>query len=307
MSPFHFEHQAMATQFYLSISGESAEYAHGAAVQCFQRLDELERMLSRFIADSDISRINRSKAGDQVLLDHETWQVLKQAIQVQLWTQGAFDIGIAEHMKIFQASKQGILNTYEMTNALATAQVQKQQASIYLHPQAPILACINEGMQIDLGGIGKGYALDQLALLLQELDIVNYFISAGDSTILTRGRRQEDSNWHMNVAASSVQHSLVLENISVSASGTFHQGGHIFDPRTGKNANISEYDRLWVACTNAAYADALSTGLFLLSPDELEQTRTDIPEIIWVAYSKDGKIHFLPEKNVHLKEVASSS
>lgn len=297
----NFEHQAMATRFLLTISGEEPEYAQSVAQRCFQRLDELEEILSRFVAGSDISRINKLKAGAQLALENETWDVIKQAIQVQQWTQGTFDIGVAEHMNIFRAAKEGILNEFEMTNALEKAQEEKLKASLYVDPEKPYFYCIKPGMLFDLGGIGKGYALDQLALLLQEMDIENYSISAGDSTLLTHGFPEEAEHWGHSLASSEEQKNLSLKDIAVSASGTFHQGNHIFDPRTGKNTRVSEFDRIWVACQKAAYSDAFSTGLYLHSIAEIENIVKNVPEISWVAYSMEGKLFFIDRNNVHLE------
>ena len=195
----------MATQYLLTIAGETFEYAEGAAIRCFQRLDELEMKLSRFVADSDISRMNKLKEGEQLPIETETWEVMKQAIQVQQWTGGTFDIGVAEHMNIYRATKQGILSEYEMTKALEKAQQEKLAASLYLDPDQPRFYCIKQGMQFDLGGIGKGYALDQLALVLAEMDIYNYTISAGDSTVLVKGHPVHLPFWQYPIASSQEQ------------------------------------------------------------------------------------------------------
>ncbi len=293
-----FEHQAMATQYLLSIVEEERAFAEEVATQCFQLLDELELKLSRFVPDSDISRMNKLKAGGELWIDRETWEVLQQAIQVQQWTNGNFDIGVGEHMNIFRAAKQGLLNAFEMNKALETAQAEKQAASLYLDPEHPRFYCVKAGMQFDLGGIGKGYALDQLAHLLMELEVGNYSINAGESTVMTAGLKADGKPWQFTLANTYVQQQIQIANLVVSASGTFHQGQHIFDPRTGKNNGISEIDRVWVACEKGAFSDAFSTGLFLLSVSEITALVDEVSEIIWVAYSKEEELVFLPQKKV---------
>ncbi len=297
---FHFEHQAMATQFTLAIVDQDPEDAKWAALQCFKRLDELELKLSRFVPDSDISRINTLKADEQLLLDRETWEVMKLAIQVQQWTQGAFDIGVAEHMNIFRATKQGILNEFEMALALEKAQKHKLKASLYLDPSEPKFYCMKEGMQFDLGGIGKGYALDQLASVMKTQGIQNYSIGAGNSTFLSVGVDAQGNPWQHTLASETMKNTILANNFGISASGTFHQGNHIFDPRTGKNRLVSAVDRLWVAATNATLADALSTGLYLLSIPEIETLAENLDEIRWVYYSKDGKLFRTSQNSVNL-------
>ncbi|MEL7220218.1 MAG: FAD:protein FMN transferase [Bacteroidota bacterium] len=298
---YHFEHQAMATYFKLTIAKEEENYAAGAAQACFERLDQLELILSRFVPDSDVSRINRMTAGQELPLERETWDVLHQAISVQAWTAGTFDVGVGAYMDIFRAGKQGVLNAYEVARALEKAQKVKASASLYIDPEWPRAYCVTPGVHFDLGGIGKGYALDQLALLLADLDIENYTISAGDSTLLIRGAPSpEHQYWQFTLTSANERRLLQLTDIAVSATGTTQQGKHIFDPRSGTNTGLSSYDRLWVACPIAAYADALSTGLFLLPPDQLRALLAERPEISWAAYSLEGELIILENNNVSL-------
>lgn len=294
----HFEHDAMATQFTLTIDNEDLDYAESASLQVFDLIDKLELQLSRFIPDSDISRINRMKANDQLPIDFETWEVMKFAIDMQSISNGAFDIGVARHMDIFRASKQGILNEFEMTNALSLVQSEKLEAGIFIDPEKPMAYCVKEGVQFDLGGIGKGYALDKAKSLLEDLDIGTYTLSAGDSTVLLSNDIRHKPSWQYSIASSKDKMDLELSNIVVSASGTFYQGNHIFDPRTGSNELTNTYHRLWVASESAAYSDAFSTALFLLSEDEVRALVNESEKITWVAYSKDGNLQFLSKNNI---------
>ena len=84
----------------------------------------------------------------------------------------------------------------------------------------------------------------------------------------------------------------------MSASGTFHQGNHIFDPRTGKNSGVSEFDRIWVASKKAAYSDAFATGFFLQSVKEIENIPTNTN---WLALSPDYRTIVTSDDNRRLK------
>lgn len=294
-----FEHSAMATEFYLVIENETEEYAESASVQVFELIDSLEQKLSRFIPDSDISRINRMKPEEQMPIDFETWDVIKQAIEVSQLTHGAFDIGVARHLDIFRATKQGILNQYEASQALKKVQVEKHEASIFIDPEKPMVYCVKRGFQFDLGAIGKGYALDRVKLLMKELDIETFSMSAGDSTILVSNDKEVKAAWGFPIAAAEEKRQVSLDNHSVSASGTFYQGNHIFDPRTGKNDFSPQYQRVWVATQEASYSDAFATAFFLLEEDDISKLVESSKKIIWVAYSKDGNLHFLPENAIY--------
>lgn len=302
MTKYEFEHQAMATQFHIEIVGETREDAEHAAMLCFRRIDELELILSRFVPDSDISRINRMESGDELMLDHETWQVLKQSIEIQLQTQGAFNIGIAEYINIFRATKEGILSHFEMTNALKTAFGETQKASVYVDPEIPKIYCLHQGMKFDLGAIGKGFALDQLNLLLEELEIDNYAINIGNSTVLVKGRSKEEVYWGFTLSSTKEEIPLELNDVAISASGTFYQGDHIFDPRTGLNSFEKLYDRVWVASKSAASSDAYATACFLLEKPILEEIVLNNSEVAWIALSEQGKIEFIGQNHVPLKQ-----
>ena len=84
----------------------------------------------------------------------------------------------------------------------------------------------------------------------------------------------------------------------VSASGIYFQGNHIFDPRTGSNNFIPAYDRVWVAASDASYSNAFSTAFFLLSIKEIEEIVNRNEKIIWMAYSKDGALNFVPQNDI---------
>ena len=299
---YEFEHQAMATRFSIQIVGEEYEDAETASMLCFQRLDALELVLSRFVPDSDISRINRMKSGDELLLDFETWDVLKKAIAIHQKTDGAFDIGVAEYVDVFRATKQGILSDFEMANAMQSVFKKAQNASIYVDPETPKIYCVQEGMTFDLGAIGKGFALDQLSELLEEMSIKNYVINAGNSSVLAKGVSKNASCWSFPISSTHEEFAVQLNNSAVSATGTFFQGDHIFDPRIGQNVCNSLYERVWVSSQSAALSDAYSTACFLLEKEQLNELLQNNPEIAWIAISENGKIQFFTQKNIPLAQ-----
>lgn len=293
MNSFRFEHAAMATEFVLIIKNEGKDYAQSAAQQVFQLIDDLEAKLSRFRPDSDIARINKMKAKDQLPLDRETWEIMQMAISISGLTAGSFDIGVARHMDIFRATKEGILSEYEMTQALEKAQTYKEQAQLFLDPEKPMMYCVQPGIQFDLGGIGKGYALDSVHELMIDLEIENYCLSAGESTISFQNNTEVLPHWDYPISSKAEQKQMELSNIVVSASGTSFQGQHIFDPRTGKNDFAPQYQRVWVAANSAALSDALSTAFFLLPLTKSKKIVQATHEIEWFAYTEGKDIIFI--------------
>jgi len=293
-----FEHQAMATYFKLVVHHEDEGYAQNAADQVFALIDEMEHRLSRFIPDSDISRINRMKANDQLALDFETWQVMKSAFHVHQMSHGAFDIGVARQMDIFRAAKQGILNEFEMNQALIKEHERKNKSAFYLDPEQALIICGEPGMQFDLGGIGKGYVLDVAKRHLRDIEVHQFSLSAGDSTVLVGNPKGKPSPWRFPISAKFEQRMIPLDNISISASGTYYQGKHLFDPRTGQNDFEAPYEMIWVAAKSAVISDAFSTATFMLKQDEIESCVSDNEDILWVAYATGGNLHFIGKNDI---------
>jgi len=288
-----FKHHAMATEFSIRIIHSDREYASQIADRCFMKIDELELKLSRFIPDSDISRINKLEEGEQVVLDDETYRCLKIAIEAMQLTHGFFDIGMAKSLDIFRGFKKGILNVTEYKNALELVFNEKQQGSIYLDPEKPILYCIKEGIKIDLGGIGKGFALDEVATVLENYDIENFSLDAGQSTIFVKNNLNEKLHWEYPIANLKTTQVLQLKNTAVSASGFYWNDKHIFNPITGSNEEVSNYERVWISSNSAAYADAFSTAFFLMDELEIADIIKKTPFINWMSYSKNGIIYTL--------------
>src|ERR1039458_5382741 len=137
-----FAHQAMATEFEIFCVHPSGEYAQQAAWAAFDLLDRLESELSRFIPNSDISRINHLAAGESARVSRWTMDCLEIAREACNQTGGAFDISLG--------------------TGLATLQLSRRVSAVRATTGA---------VRLDLGGIGKGYALDRMAEVLAEWDI----------------------------------------------------------------------------------------------------------------------------------------
>ena len=117
-----------------------------------------------------------------------------------------------------------------------------------------------DGMRIDLGGIGKGYALDQVADFLKDWDIDNALLSAGGSTVHAIGSAPDsNSGWPVNAGPPGSDPVQLRDGLALSGSGFEVQGAHIIDPRTGRPCPENESDRpiIWAVSPGAALADAL--------------------------------------------------
>jgi thiamine biosynthesis lipoprotein len=121
-------------------------------------------------------------------------------------------------------------------------------------------------MVFDLGAVGKGYALDQAAALLQDWGIENAFLNAGDSTLLALGNPPGEDAWQVTLADGA--RALTLKDRALSGSGFQVKGAHIMDPRTLRPVPVKE-SRSYALAPSAALSDALSTAFMILSEAEV--------------------------------------
>lgn len=268
----HFSHDAMNTSFSLRLRGLDESTARGMARECFDRIDLLESHLSRFIEGSDVWRINHMRAGETLYLNEACHQCLLLALEAHTQSSGLFDItlgAVIEHMKS---------HPQKTPPALA--------GMLSIHPDAPAITCIEAGREIDLGGIGKGFALDQLRTLLEEWGAHDALLSAGASTILAIGPQP----WPIDLSGTHDSLRIEICNQAISASGTTIQGNHIIHPH-GANASPREScTRVWVAARDATTAEVWSTSLMLIEPDEIAAFIASKPALKSVHIERNGRL-----------------
>ena len=262
-----FSHQAMATTFEIFIQHEDDRYAQQAAGQAFDELDRLEGELSKFIENSDISRINNRAAGQPLRIGLDAFECLKQSMQICAETYGAFNVtfGTAK----IENRKSKIENSAE---GCCVRFVKLNEADYTVELASPV--------QIDLGGVGKGFALDQMAELLREWSIDTALVHGGFSSVLALSAPAGMKGWPVTLSNPGERKQtlayLHLQGRAVSGSG-LKKGQHIIDPRTAKP--VEGKCAAWACAPDAATADALSTAFMVMSPDEIEQYCSRHPQL----------------------------
>ena len=266
-----FEHEAMHTTFSLRLRGMAEADARDIAKLSFDLLDSLEARLSRFIEDSEISRINRMHAGETLYLSEATHQCLLLALDAYLRTGGLFDITLGA--RIEHAKSGGATPAPDLRGRLI------------IHPDVPAVTCEEPGRELDLGGIGKGFALDQLHALLGEWGAQDALLSAGASSMLAFG----PTAWPADLAGAETRR-IQLANRSLSASGTGIQGAHIIHPAGTGSMPADSSTRVWVLAPTAAMAEVWSTALMLVPPAEIPDLISNEPLIREVHIEVDGAL-----------------
>jgi thiamine biosynthesis lipoprotein len=252
MTPFPtarlFTHEAMNTTFHLRICETAEATARDMARECCDHIDFLEARLSRFIEDSDVSRINRMQAGQTLYLNELTHQCLLAALDAYARTGGLFDITLGSRIEHRKSADSG--------------PVPPLTGQLTIHPDAPAVTCGAPGREIDLGGIGKGFALDQLRLLLLDWGAEGGLLTAGASSMLAFGPHA----WPVDLSGDAESERIALSNQSLSASGTAIQGSHIIHPGGEAAMPAEPCRRVWVTAPTATLAEIWSTALMLLEP-----------------------------------------
>jgi thiamine biosynthesis lipoprotein len=260
----YFAHEAMNTTFHLRIPPGDPLHRRSVSRLCFEELDRLEGHLSRFIEGSDISQINAMQAGDRLFVSEACHACLIEALRMYQETGGLFDVTLGRRIEHLKSGEEGTPPAVE--------------GHLMVDPERPLIVCEQPGRQIDLGGIGKGYALDCLREILIEWGIDSGLISAGASTQLAFG----PPGWPIELAGDGERITLPLENEALSVSGTGVQGSHIVHPDGGEVGPGLAYKRLWLTAPTAARADAWSTAILLMTDEQIDELGTDRPQRLFV-------------------------
>jgi len=205
--PAHrFAHKAMATVFEIVCAHEDRGYAGQAANAAFDLIDRLETELTRHRGSSDISRINRLRPGESVSVGAWTMECLLLARHFHTETGGAFDVSLGSGFE-----------------------------AVELMPADGVVKVHTGNIRLDLGGIGKGYAIDRAGELLREWEIARAIVHGGFSSVLVLDPPPDREGWPLTISlpgAGQVLERIVARRQAWSASG-IRKRDHIVDPRTG--------------------------------------------------------------------------
>ena len=274
-----FAHQAMATTFEAIIQYEDRTYAQQAARAAFDEVDRIEGHLSRFLETSDVTRINHLPAGQPLQLSLDTFECLKISAEVCAETAGAFDVTVGFLVDCWLDKEKKMPRT-PSPEELGFARDHTGMNLILLDEPTHAVALIDSPIRVDLGGVGKGYAVDRMADLLREWSIDRALIHGGFSSVLALDAPQDTAGWPVTLSHPRDRRRTLarvqLAGASVSGSGV-EKGRHIIDPRTGEPAEGK--GATWSIASDATRADALSTAFMIMTSDEVKNYCVGHPQV----------------------------
>ena len=281
----------MGTVFEIAAYDYSTEHASNAIEKAFHEIVRLDDLLSNYKSDSTLSRLNRSAHFHRVQVPADLYRVVEQAVEFSRFSNGKFDITVAPLVDLWKAALSG-----ESSPTLEQEKKLKEcvgYQKIELTPPDQI-AFQSPCLRLDVGAIGKGYAVDKAGEILHSAGIDTALINAGGSTTLAMGSPPGQNGWlvHLRDPSGKLDPQVILKDESVSTSEqTAHSllgmdsPGHIIDPNTGKPLQ-TQFAVSAIAKTGTV-SDALSTTLLLLGPEKgkalLQIRNKQIPTAIWIS------------------------
>lgn len=308
----------MDTVFQLKAYGPKANEAIGAA---FARLDEIEQMASTTINSSDISKINQAAGKEYVKVHPEIIKMIETAVKYSKLSNGAFDITVEPLVNLW-----GIGTDNERVPTDAEIKLKLSFVgynNISINEEDNSVKLLKEGMAIDLGGIAKGFAADEVEKVYKEYDIKGGIISLGGSSIYTVGKKPDGTPWNVGIKhprKDNGQDYVGVINLSEQALSTsgdyeryFIKDGkryhHILNPATGYPTDNGVMSVTIVVDSNIPdcnmIADVLTKTVFVSGVDNGLKFIDNIQGVSCIAITSDYKIYKSSSWNIKVDKLDS--
>ena len=261
----------MACRFELVLQGEDEPWLRAAGEEALREIERLETQLSRFLPASDVSRINARAAAEAVPVEPWLLDLLKKSLRLHEATNGAFDLTVGPLMQAWGFYGEG--GRVPDADALAQARRRTGMRLVELDESQSAVRFAEDGVALDFGAIGKGYAVDEAMRILREAGVGRAFLHGGTSTMYGLGNPADAEAWNVAIVDPRAPDEPVSvvglrdEALSVSAASgkSFEfEGvcyGHVMDPRLGKPVRGAMLAATVTA--SAATGDAVSTALLV--------------------------------------------
>jgi len=262
----------MGTILEIALEGLEPQPAAEALDDLYEVATRLDRLLSIYQPESDISRLNRTAGQGRQPVDAEVEEILERSVAYSELTQGAFDVTIGPVVELWMQAADRDAPPTDFELAAARALVGANRISVV---SGEGVSLSRPGMKLDLGGIAKGYALDRMLPLLERYGIERALLNFGQSSSWAVGAPAGSAGWRLLVRGPGGDFTglITLRDQALSVSGSQGQWveiggrryGHIIDPRSGEP--LMRARQALVVSNSASLAEALSLALIVLDVD----------------------------------------
>ena len=267
---------AMACDFDVMVNPDGPPDQLDAASSALELVHDLEQQLSVYRPDSELSELNRAAFQVPVKASSGLFELLVRSQEISELTHGAFDPAAGALVGLWRNCRREdrIPMEIEIEQTLSRCGVSK----ILFDQKEQTIQFGCEGLEFNLGAIGKGYAVDRAGDLLLNRGVENWLVHGGRSSIRAQGTHASHDGWPVGLKNPLIPEkpfaTLLLKNASLATSGTavqwFRHGGrrygHILDPRSGWP--VETLLSVSVIAADSALADALSTAFFVLGVEK---------------------------------------
>jgi len=285
-------HESMGTVFTVAVYGRERSFLAEVVEQVFEEVDRLDEQMSNYKPDSELSAINREAASHPVVVEPGLFHLLEISVHRSEETDGAFDITVAPLMKSWGFFRgRGRLPTgAEISQVLERVGYQH----LKLDAEHRTIRFDEPGIDLDLGGIAKGYAVDRAVDILRSNGITSALVSSGTSSIYALGSPPGARGWKITVRDPYDAHRpadvIHLQNYSLSTSGSYEKffeiGGknycHIMNPHTGWP--VQGVLSTVVLAATGTDTDGRSAGCFVMGVERTRRYLATHPNIAAIFY-----------------------
>jgi len=298
LSRYQFDQPHMGTVFRIILYAENEDEAEELATMAFDRVNQLDEMLSDYLPHSELNRLSANAGKCKwVSVSPELWEVLRVSQEIADLTEGAFDVSIGPLSKLWRKAFRHF--SFPGVDEIARAKEKVNYQNIRLKVRSKKVKLKKTGMQLDLGGIAKGYALDEAMRILKDNGIQHALVDGGGDILVSKAPPGRD-NWKIaynkfDDNGELKSDSLFLENAAVATSGgTFRflewEGkcySHIIHPGTG--LGISEERLVTVIGPSGILADALASAFSVIDEKDRKRISGAFPEFEIQVFNKRKK------------------
>jgi FAD:protein FMN transferase len=289
-------HEAMGTVFMVAAYGPDAAYLAEVVNQVFEEIDSLDRQMSNYKPESELSVINRQAASGDVIVEPAFFSLLQDSLRYSAETGGAFDITVGPLMKEwgFFRGHGRVPSQAEIAKVLERVGYKH----VKLDSARRTIRFDESGVEIDLGGIAKGYAVDRAVEILRSNHLEAALVSSGTSSIYALGSPPGQRGWKVTLRdpfdAHKVGDTIHLQNYSLSTSGSYEKffkvGGktycHIMNPHTGWP--VDGMLSTAVMASSTLKSEALSKPFFIWGAERSRPYLRAHPELTVLFYLPQG-------------------